>query len=88
MYVQTRMLGIKQCLFKDIPWIMTSLSKPPIPSSSNIASSNMFRFFFSGTSAFRIDFISSNFDSRSGLIAFGRGAAPDDEDLSDDGTIS
>ena len=71
-----------------IPCIITSLSNPPMPSSSNIASSNTFRFFFSGTSAARTVLISSSFDSRSGLTALGRGAAPDVVDRSEDGTIS
>ena len=59
-----------------------------MPSSSNIASSSTFRFFFSGIRAARTSFISSSFKSRSGLTALGRGAAPDDVERSDDGTIS
>lgn len=67
---------------------MTSLSNPPMPSSSYIASSNTLRFFLSGSRAARIVLISSSFDSKRGLIALDNGAAPDDDDRSDEGTIS
>ena len=67
---------------------MTSLSNPPMPSSSYIASSNTLRFFFSGITAASTVFTSSSFDSKRGLTALGRGAAPDDDDRSEEGTIS
>jgi hypothetical protein len=73
---------------KIVPCIMTSLSKPPLPSSSNMASSSTLRFFFSGTSAARTVLISSSFGSKRGLIALGKAAAPEDEDRSEDATIS
>jgi len=86
---QIRMLRMRLSIVNNsIPCIIASLSNPPGPSSSYIASSKIFRFFFSGTRLASTDLISSNLDSRRGLIDFGSGAAPDDEDLSEEGTIS
>jgi hypothetical protein len=87
MFERIRMLRLAAKVV-GILCIMTSPSKPAGPSSSYIASSRTFRFFFSGTRQLRIPLISSTCASRRGLTAAGRGAAPDDEDRSDEGMIS
>jgi len=53
-----------------------------------MASSNTFRFFFSGIKELRMVLISSSFDSRRGFTVLGSGAAPEEEDLSEEGMIS
>jgi len=84
-----RMLRMRLSIVNNcVPCIIISLSNPPGPSSSYMASSRIFRFFFSGTRPASTDLISSNLDSRRGLMDFGSGAAPDDDDRSEDGTIS